>query len=174
MSLSADLHRQYSEQLCEHVQSFLANHATSGQTVLAYQAHRQEPDLTKLFSQDGYLWALPRCLPDRQLAWHYWQPTDQLAINSYGLSEPLATAPPVDLDSIALLLIPVLGFDRQGYRLGYGGGYFDRLLANPQWQRVVRIGVAFDQALVPNIPIDPWDIPLQGICTESGMVVNLV
>jgi 5-formyltetrahydrofolate cyclo-ligase len=94
--------------------------------------------------------------------------------NSYGLAEPLATADALDPAAIAALLIPMVGFDARGYRLGYGGGYFDRLLASSEWQRVLTIGIAFDLALVPNIPIDPWDLPLSRIFTESGMVVNLV
>ncbi len=174
MALATDLHQEYSDRLCEHLANFLVDRVKIGQTVLAYQPHRQEADLSKLWQQSGYEWGLPRCLPDRQLAWHHWQPTEPLAINSYNLAEPLTSAPLVDINSVAVLLIPVVGFDLRGYRLGYGGGYFDRLLANPLWAKVLTIGVAFDQALVAKIPTDSWDLPLQRIFTESGMVVNLV
>jgi 5-formyltetrahydrofolate cyclo-ligase len=174
MALAPDLYRKYSDRLCTHLQEFLTEQVTPGQTILAYQPHRQEPDLRNLWENVSYRWGLPRCLPDRQLAWHYWQPSDQLAVNAYGLAEPLATASLVDLDSISVLLIPVVGFDVRGYRLGYGGGYFDRLLASPGWEKVMRIGIAFDQALIPAIPTDPWDLALHRIFTESGMVVYLV
>jgi 5-formyltetrahydrofolate cyclo-ligase len=174
MALSSELYQEYSDRLCGHLQKFLLAQVLPGQTILAYHPHRQEPDLSSLFAQSNYQWGLPRCLPQRQLAWHLWQPGEPLVNNSYGLAEPLATADSLDSAAIAALLIPMVGFDARGYRLGYGGGYFDRLLASSEWQRVLTIGIAFDLALVPNIPIDPWDLPLHRIFTESGMVVDLV
>jgi 5-formyltetrahydrofolate cyclo-ligase len=174
MNLSPELYQEYSDQLCGHLQKFLLAHVLPGQTILAYQPHRLEPDLQRLFTRSDYQWGLPRCLPQRQLAWHLWRPGETLVRNSYGLAEPLATANPINLAETAALLIPMVGFDAEGYRLGYGGGYFDRLLASSEWQQVLKIGIAFDLALVPKIPIDSWDLPLQRIFTESGMVVDLV
>ncbi len=178
IALSRKLYQEYSDQLCGHLQEFLLDYVLPGQTILAYQPYRQEPDLGSLFDQSLYQWGLPRCLPQRQLAWHLWRPGEPLINNSYGLAEPLATATPINLSSltggITVLLIPMVGFDAQGYRLGYGGGYFDRLLASPDWQQVLTIGIAFDLALVPKISIDPWDLPVHKIFTESGMVVDLV
>ncbi len=174
MALSPELYQEYSDRLCGHLQKFLLNHVLPGQTILAYQPHRQEPDLGRLFAQPFYQWGLPRCLPQRQLAWHLWRPGETLVNNFYGLAEPLATASPIDPAATTVLLIPIVGFDAQGYRLGYGGGYFDRLLASSEWQQVLTIGIAFDLALVPKIPIDSWDLPLHRIFTESGMVVDLV
>jgi 5-formyltetrahydrofolate cyclo-ligase len=174
MALAPGLYQEYSDRLCGHLQKFLLNHVLSGQTILVYQPHRQEPDLRKLFAQPSYQWGLSRCLPQRQLAWHLWRPGETLVNNSYGLAEPLATASPINPAATAALLIPMVGFDMEGYRLGYGGGYFDRLLASSEWQQVLTIGIAFDLALVPKIPIDSWDLPLHKIFTESGMVVDLV
>jgi 5-formyltetrahydrofolate cyclo-ligase len=174
MALSPELYHEYSDRLCEHLQKFLLDHVLPGQTVLAYQPHRQEPNLGRLFEQAYFQWGIPRCLPQRQLAWHLWRPGEPLVKNSYGLAEPLATANPINLAATAALLIPMVGFDAQGYRLGYGGGYFDRLLASSEWQQVLKIGIAFDLALVPKIPINSWDLPLHRIFTESGMVVDLV
>jgi 5-formyltetrahydrofolate cyclo-ligase len=176
MAVPVELYRDCSDRLCVHLQEFLQDQLTVGQTVLAYQPHRQEPDLQGLFARADYRWALPRCLPHRQLAWHLWQPDEALVTNSYGLAEPLATATsvePIDAGSIGALLIPMVGFDVDGYRLGYGGGYFDRLLASAGWDKILKIGIAFDLAMVPKIPIDPWDLPLPRICTQSGMVVDL-
>ncbi len=175
MALSSQLYQEYSGQLCAHLREFLVAKVMPGQTILAYWPHRQEPDLGRLFDLPDYRWGLPRCLPQRKLAWHLWQPGEPLQNNAYGLAEPLATATSVDrVKDIGAVLIPMVGFDRQGYRLGYGGGYFDRLLASSEWQQVLTIGIALDLALVPNVPIDSWDLPLRRIFTESGMVVDLV
>jgi 5-formyltetrahydrofolate cyclo-ligase len=174
MALSPELYQEYSDRLCEHLNFFLSDHFLPGQMILAYQPHRQEPDLGRLITSSGYQWGLPRCLPHKKLAWHRWQPGETLLNNAYGLAQPLPTAPAIEQgENIGALLMPMLGFDRQGYRLGYGGGYFDRLLASPEWQQVLTIGIAFDLALVSKIPIDPWDLPVQKIFTESGLVVDL-
>jgi 5-formyltetrahydrofolate cyclo-ligase len=175
MAIPPALYQEYSDRLYGHLQKFLLDYIPPGQTILAYQPHSQEPDLGKLFQQHNYYqWGLPRCRPQRQLVWHLWQPEEPLIRNAYGLAEPLSTATPINLAETAAMLIPMVGFDRAGYRLGYGGGYFDRLLADSAWQRVLTIGVAFDLASVPKIPTNPWDRPLHKIFTESGMVVDLV
>ena len=59
--------------------------------------------------------------------------------------------------------------DRHGNRLGYGGGYYDRLLSQPQWQNIVTIGIIFDFAHVDRLETQPWDQTLNYICTESGI-----
>jgi 5,10-methenyltetrahydrofolate synthetase len=67
-----------------------------------------------------------------------------------------------------VLLIPPVGFDEEGYRLGYGGGYFDRTLATMQTQPV-KIGVAFELNRIPTIYPQPHDIPMDFIVTEKGV-----
>jgi 5-formyltetrahydrofolate cyclo-ligase len=147
--------------------------------VLGYYPYRQEPDLSLLLRQSQNQWGLPRCLPpqnsgnknnDRQLAWHRWRWGEALVTNRYGLQEPASTLPIIDVAEVGVLIIPAVAIDQQGYRLGYGGGYFDRLLSQPHWQQVITIGVVFDFAYVPTLPIDEWDQPLTAICTESGLV----
>jgi 5-formyltetrahydrofolate cyclo-ligase len=74
----------------------------------------------------------------------------------------------VPLEEIDLLVLPGLGFDRAGGRLGRGAGHYDRLLAQPH--RALRVGLAYDfQFLTEPVPVEPWDIPLHAICTESGV-----
>ncbi len=175
--LSKSLYQQSSHQLCQHLDNFLAEHFdrtnpenTSDQIVLGYQPHRQEPDLSPLLQLHKYHWGLPRCLPDRQLAWHQWQWGEPLITNRDGLQEPPNTAPLVDMAINGVLLIPAIAIDQQGYRLGYGGGYFDRLLSKPKWSQVLTIGVVFDFAYLPSLPHEEWDQPLAVVCTESGIV----
>ncbi|MEO0376510.1 MAG: 5-formyltetrahydrofolate cyclo-ligase [Cyanobacteria bacterium P01_A01_bin.17] len=65
-----------------------------------------------------------------------------------------------------MILIPALACSAQGYRLGYGGGYYDRLLS--QWPHLKTIGLVFDDADRLPLPTDPWDQALKAICTETG------
>ena len=176
--LSASLHQQLSRQICQHLEKFLDHHLSAEQIALAYYPHRQEPDLTWLLQKSQYQWGLPRCFSakdsgtgnDRQLAWHRWQWGEPLVTNHYGLQEPAAHLPTIDVAQVAVLMIPAVAIDQRGYRLGYGGGYFDRLLSQQPWQQVTTIGVVFDYAYVTTLPIEEWDQPLNAICTESGLI----
>lgn len=67
-----------------------------------------------------------------------------------------------------VLLIPPIGFDEQGYRLGYGGGYFDRTLASMAAQPL-KVGVAFELSRIPTIHPQPYDIPMDFIVTPLGV-----
>lgn len=71
-----------------------------------------------------------------------------------------------------LLLMPLVGFDRHGHRLGMGGGFYDRSLAHlhhrTAWQRPRLVGVAYSCQEVPLLPVEPWDVPLHALCTETG------
>ncbi len=169
-NLSSPLHAQLSQQVCQHLLEFLGKSIAQNQLVLAYWPHRQESDLAILLRLNTYRWGLPRCLPHRQLAWHSWQWDDPLVTNRYGLAEPTATSPIIDINQVGALLIPAVAVDCRGYRLGYGGGYFDRLLSQEPWPQIMTIGVVFDFACIPVLPVDNWDQRLNAVCTESGVV----
>lgn len=174
-NLSNSLHQQLSQKICQHLEDFLAHNLTKNKEVLGYWPYRQEPDLSSLLRQSQYQWGLPRCLPsntstDRQLAWHHWQWGEPLVANRYGLQEPAAHLPMIDIAQVGVLIVPAVAIDQCGYRLGYGGGYFDRLLSQQPWQQVMTVGVVFNFAYVPTLPIEEHDQPLNAICTESGLV----
>lgn len=83
-----------------------------------------------------------------------------------GVMEPQASelAATATLD---LILLPLLAIDQQGYRLGYGKGFYDRLLAQPNPGPVL-IGLGFQHQLVPTLPHEAWDIPAHGFLSEQG------
>lgn len=113
----------------------------------------------------------PRCLDDRRLALHAVDSLHRLVPGRYGIREPDADACPVhEAGAIDAALIPGLAWDRAGNRLGRGAGYYDRLLADPEW-RGYRCGVFFAAQEFPSVPHDPWDAPMQAIVTESGIIV---
>jgi 5-formyltetrahydrofolate cyclo-ligase len=143
------------------------------QTILSYSSIRQEPDLSSLYTLPRNslpkTWGLPRCV-GQSLSWHLWQAGDRLIPSSYGILEPSAEAPLLKLEAVDLILVPAVACDRQGYRLGYGGGYYDRLLASPAGRKIVAIGIVFDFAYVDQLPIESWDRRLSGVCTEYQWV----
>ncbi|VEP13817.1 5-formyltetrahydrofolate cyclo-ligase [Hyella patelloides LEGE 07179] len=136
-------------------------------TILAYFSYRQEPDLSSLFKEKQ--WGFPRCL-NNSLNWHFWQPPQLLEANQYNILEPLTTSPKIQPQQVDLILVPTLACDNSGYRLGYGGGYYDRFLNNSLWQNIPTIGIVFNFAYLIQLPIEPWDIKLNYICTESSLV----
>jgi 5-formyltetrahydrofolate cyclo-ligase len=162
-SLPKEVWREKSDRLCRQLQSFRL--FIEAKTILAYFSFRQEPDLSPLFT-DNRRWGFPRCV-GQSLAWHLWHQETSLQIGNYGIQEPLPDAPIVAPTEVDLMLVPTVACDRQGYRLGYGGGFYDRLFDSPEWSKIPKIGIVFDFAYLPELPIDSWDIQLDYIATET-------
>lgn len=93
-----------------------------------------------------------------------WSPEAPMTADPHGIPVPATPTCPVP----DILLLPLVAFDRAGYRLGYGGGYFDRTLAACT-PRPFAIGVGFDLCAVASIHPGPHDVPLDAIVTESGI-----
>lgn len=97
------------------------------------------------------------------LRFHRWQPGAAMRPDRFGIPQPVEQ---VTLDT-DLLLVPVNGFDAKGYRIGYGGGYFDRTLASLSPQPVT-VGVGFELARLESIEPQAHDRPLDWVVTEAG------
>lgn len=88
--------------------------------------------------------------------------------NRFGLREPDTRASFVDTRGISIMLLPLLGFDDAGNRLGMGGGFYDRHLGNlTPGLRPTLIGIGHECQRVATLPAQPWDIPLDGLLTEK-------
>lgn len=146
------------------------------ETILAFFSFRQEPDLSPLFNSSEKRWGFPRCVGN-SLMWHFWQPEDSsnnssnnsLNVGNYGIHEPHPHAEVVDITEVDLILIPCVGCDLKGYRLGYGGGYYDRLLSSPIMREKITMGIVFELGYLPQLPRDHWDQPLDGVVWENGV-----
>ena len=114
---------------------------------------------------------VPVCLPvvaapNAPLIFRRWLPDDPLVTGSFGISEPTEAAQELSPQAV---LVPMLAFDREGHRLGYGGGYYDRTLkALRAAGEVLAIGVAFAGQLRDKLPVADDDQPLDWILTEVG------
>jgi len=138
-------------------------------TVLAFcWPIRNEYDarhLAKTLREAGTLTALPVVVaPRTPLVFREWHPGVALATGPLGIPYPVDSR---QLEPRAVLL-PMNGWDAQGYRLGYGGGFFDRTLAAAANKPMV-IGVAYEMARIPTIYPQAWDIPVDYLVTERGV-----
>ncbi len=111
------------------------------------------------------------CLPvmegkGKPLVFRAWSPGEPLAETMWGIREPLQGSPVLDPD---IVLGPLLAFDATGYRLGYGGGFYDRTLARLRALKpIVSIGIAFDEQRVDAVPHAAYDERLDWVLTPSG------
>jgi 5-formyltetrahydrofolate cyclo-ligase len=117
----------------------------------------------------GAALALPviagRGQPLTMRAWSFGAP---LVPGVWGIREPAADAPEVFPD---ILIVPLLAFDRRGYRLGYGGGYYDRTIARLRAIKpIAAIGIAFAAQQIDQVPATPRDERLDLVLTESGTI----
>jgi 5-formyltetrahydrofolate cyclo-ligase len=126
------------------------------------------PLLRKL-AETGATLALPavegRGKPLVMRAWLWGEP---LGSGVWGIREPKPQAPQVDPD---ILLVPLLAFDRAGYRLGYGGGYYDLTIAGLRARKpITAVGIAFAAQEVPSVPTTPRDARLDVVLTEREVI----
>ncbi len=128
---------------------------------------RHEPDVRSLLARwatTGARAALPVVVAEGQpLAFREWTPQTPLAPDRYGIPTPTAG----DWLTPDLILLPLNGFDGAGYRLGYGGGYFDRTLA-ALVPRPLAVGIGFEINRIDSIRPEPHDQRLDWIVTEDG------
>jgi 5-formyltetrahydrofolate cyclo-ligase len=164
----ARAHPDFARDVAEHV---AALKIADGSVVGGYVAIGDEADphiiLKKLTLQNCTL-AFPRvAAKDEPLVFHRWTPGKNLQRGSYGIPEPLKDWP---LAYPKILLVPLLAFDMNGHRLGYGGGYYDRTLDFQRANATVRaIGVAYAGQEVAELPREAHDHPLDAIITEKGV-----
>jgi len=138
----------------------------------AYWPIKGEPDLRPLMAElheAGVILALPvvetRFAP---LVFRRWTPQTRMVRGDWNIPVP---PPEAERLTPEIALAPLMGWDGAGYRLGYGGGYFDRTLADLA-PRPVTIGIGLEAARLPTIFPQPHDIPLDVILTEAGICVG--
>ncbi len=142
--------------------------AAGALTVMTYASMGSEVQTTALIARlaaAGTRVALPVIGPADMRAVH-WRPGDPVQLSSYGANEPTSGVA-VDPTEVDVVLAPGLAFDRDGNRLGYGGGYFDRFMAAMR-PDALRAGLAFGQQLIASVPNDEHDQPVNLVITDSG------
>jgi 5-formyltetrahydrofolate cyclo-ligase len=165
-AITSEQRHKWDEQIGRVLSQFLAE--LHGAVLSIYWPFRGEPDLRFLLPElrAKYLTiALPVVVEKgKPLQFREWKEGDQLLRGVWNI--PFPAEGKVVWPEI--VLAPVVGFDRAAYRLGYGGGFFDRTLP-ALGQSVRALGVGYSQAEVLTVHPQPYDIPMSAIVTESGI-----
>ena len=139
-------------------------------TVLAFASIRNEvrtrPIIEEAWST-GKRVALPRVHGD-ELRLHLVHAQTPLNVGAFSVPEPAADAAAIEPDEIDFALIPALALDPRGYRIGYGGGYYDRLI--PRLANACTCAVAYDFQLISEVPELPFDASVDVVVTDSRVI----
>jgi 5-formyltetrahydrofolate cyclo-ligase len=156
-----------SSRICAHLDTFIR--ATQARVVLAYRAIRDEPSLETLPERFPHIQFLTtRVAAPGILTLHDF--SSATTLNRFGILEPPPDTPEIPSSLVDLALVPGLLFTSNGTRLGYGGGFYDRLLPNLRGD-VPRVGITRDALVVETLPLEDWDVGMTHLCTESGVWV---
>lgn len=123
----------------------------------------------------GQQFLLPRLAGTRLLRFAAWRPGIALESNRYGIPEPVCDdSELVEPEALDLVLLPMLGFDRRGYRIGYGGGYYDTSLEFLRDRRAVTkpvlVGIAYAAQQLDVVEPAMWDVRLDYVATENELI----
>lgn len=143
---------------------------TGARTVLLFYGVGSEPDTLPLLRRlwaEGRRAALPVCLPGRQMEARLFCGEDRLIAGPYGIPQPDPGCPAIPREEVDAVLVPHLLCDREGYRLGHGGGYYDRWLAGCSG---FTAAVCPEERLVDRLPRDGYDLPVHLVLTPTGDV----
>jgi len=123
----------------------------------------------------GQRYYLPVLERQRRLRFAPWRAGAEVHANRHGIPEPqCAAADLLDPDALDLVLVPLLGFDRRGHRLGTGAGYYDRSFAflqgQPRPARPVLVGIGYSFCERSQLPAEAWDIQMDFVATERELI----
>jgi 5-formyltetrahydrofolate cyclo-ligase len=154
--------------ICRHLMEIIHD----GETVMVFTSKEKEvntkPLILSLFGKGNPVVVPIIVKEDISLRLSYVRDLSALVPSTFGVPEPIGREIPAAAEDICTIILPMLGFDRTGGRIGYGAGYYDRFLSkNPDMRK---IGIAFACQEVESLPVDENDIRMDVIITEDGIV----
>jgi len=123
-------------------------------------------DLIRRALRDGKIVSVPKCFPGWVMEARRICGLDELAPGRHGLPEPPEESLSFKKEEIDLAIVPCLGCDHHGHRLGYGGGYYDRWLADFDGTSVI---LCFEHLTMPGLPKEPHDVKADIVITDTGI-----
>ena len=142
------------------------------EVILTYMPMRTEVDLRPLLVKfPEKRWLIPRILSGEngQMVFHPFEP-EHLVLHPFGMAEPASTLPQISPSEIQLVLVPGLAYDGSGWRLGYGGGFYDRFLSKFEG---VSVGIVFKDLLLERLPHGEFDVRVGWIVSESELTERI-
>lgn len=175
--LSSEQRNLWSEAACANAQELVESRGAAA--FMIYVAFRSELDLSALMEwgwRTGRAVIVPKCeASDRSMTLYELRSRDELKAGAYGIMEPDPhKAAKVQVAMPEIVFVPGLAFDRHGGRLGYGGGYYDRFAeairsARQEHEETLWLGMAFEEQLTDEVPLEPHDLRMNGIITEQSV-----
>jgi 5-formyltetrahydrofolate cyclo-ligase len=166
------LKADYVSEQSQRITTQLSQHTIFNQakTIASYMAFANEINLLTLLTLPKRF-VLPVIQPKQTMVFKQFQSTKLLTKNKYGILEPKESKQ-VNTEEIDLCLVPLVGFNRKGSRLGMGGGYYDRYfeLNNFKQKPTILVGIAYDFQENDTIQTEAWDIPLDIIFTNKEVI----
>ena len=157
-----------SRKICRHLMGLIRD----GETVMVFTSKEKEvntrPLINTLFDRGNPVVVPIIIKEDISLRLSYLRDFSALVPSTFGVPEPIGSEIPAAAEDIGTIVLPMLGFDRKGGRIGYGAGYYDRFLSKNRSLRMV--GIAFACQEVDSLPVDENDIRMDYIITEDGIV----
>ena len=139
-----------------------------GKIIGGYYPYNYEIDILQIlekFEQKRFIITLPKIKKDFQMNFFQWSPKDPLVVNKFGIPEPFSKI----VKYPDVLLVPLVAFDKNLNRIGYGGGFYDRYIRRiSKKNKIFKIGLAYSFQQVKKIPINKYDIKLDYIITEKN------
>ena len=137
---------------------------------LAYGGEISPEHAVRELDAEGWSVVLPVCGSDGHMEFCPWEPGTELVENRYGIGEP--TTDPVDVEVIDAVIVPGVGFDREGNRIGHGVGFYDRFFDRcaQQLHHPYRLGLGYDFQIVDLPAPEPWDIPMKSVVSPSEVI----
>ena len=171
LSLSPEKRNSFDEAINKHLLQLVVSRDAG--SIACYRSFNGEPDITpacKHLIRNGCELALPVISEtnDFSMEFHPWQSDTSLVRNWYGIDEP-HNSTPMSISSFDVLIMPLVGYDLHGNRIGMGAGYYDRHLESLRDAPTpLRVGIAYSLQEVDPIRENSWDIPLHAVVNELG------
>ena len=151
----------------DSILNILKKKKNSGKIIGGYYPYNYEVDILQIlekFEKKKFIITLPKIKKNSQMNFYQWSTYDPLAINKFGIPEPISKM----VKYPDVLLVPLVAFDKNFNRIGYGGGFYDRYIKKVRKQKkVLTIGFAYSFQKVKKIPTNNYDIGLDFIITNK-------
>lgn len=170
--LSGEEVAEKSAAICKHILE--SEHYRSANVIFAYLAFGKEVNIDMVINdalQNNKIVAVPKIIGPHEMIAVSVESLDDIQIGDYSIRTAKDDAKVIDPATVDLVLVPGVGFDMHGHRMGMGAGFYDRFL--PKTGDATLIGVTYDCLLAEAIPYDRYDVSVDCLVTETNKVIGL-